>query len=403
MDGMNWMLMDMNSYFASVEQHLRPELRGRPVGVIPLETDSTCIIAASYDAKRFGVKTGTGVREARLLCPGVILVKARPDVYVRVHRHLLESVEKCTPIQRVYSIDEWTIQLVGRERNPEQAVRLGQGIKRQVLQDFGPWLTCSIGIAPTRLLAKLASNLQKPDGLTLLSTSDLPDRIEHLSLKDLSGIGDGMAARFAKHGIHTIRQLWELSREGAIRVWGSVTGARWWAGFHGYDEPEPPTRRQSMSHGNVLEPRFRHEEGARCILLRLVCKLGERLRRAGYLAGCLQLFLKDVRGHCFSGSIDLPLVQDTPTLLSQFEKLWRTRVPNRCPIKAVEVCVGKLVLASQVPRSLFDEFEKPHQLSRTIDKINEHFGSAAIYFGAVHNYRHRMENKIAFGRIPDEP
>src|SRR5262249_16403750 len=105
---MNWMLMDMDSYFASVEQYLRPELRGRCVGGIPVETDSTCVVAASYDAKRFGVKVGTGVREARRLCPGLLLVKARPDVYVRVHRRILRSVDRCAEVHRVYSIDEWT-------------------------------------------------------------------------------------------------------------------------------------------------------------------------------------------------------------------------------------------------------------------------------------------------------
>ncbi len=157
---MNWMLMDMNSFFASVEQSLRLELRDRPVAVIPLETDSTCVIAASYDAKRRGVKVGTGVREARRLCPGIALVKARPHLYVEVHHRILASVEKCAPVDRIYSIDEWSIQLRGDDRHPEQARRLAQRIKEQVRDDFGPWMTSSIGIAPTRLLAKMASDLQ---------------------------------------------------------------------------------------------------------------------------------------------------------------------------------------------------------------------------------------------------
>ena len=105
----------MNSYFASVEQFLRPELRGRPVAVVPVETDSTCVIAASLDAKRFGVRVGTGVREARRMCPGINLVKARPSTYVEVHHRLLESVDRCVEVHRVYSIDEWTVRLRGRE------------------------------------------------------------------------------------------------------------------------------------------------------------------------------------------------------------------------------------------------------------------------------------------------
>src|SRR5271154_5270977 len=123
---MNWMLIDMNSYFASVEQHLRPELRGRRVAVIPVESENTCVIAASYDAKSFGVKTGTRVRDARQLCPEIVFVKARPDVYVKVHHAILRSVDKCLPVHKVYSIDEWAIRLLGEEQTRERAAALGR-------------------------------------------------------------------------------------------------------------------------------------------------------------------------------------------------------------------------------------------------------------------------------------
>ncbi len=399
---MNWMLTDMDSFFASVEQYLRPELRGRPVGVIPLETESTCVIAASYDAKRLGVKVGTGVRDARRLCPGIAIVKARPDLYVQIHHRILQSVDKCAPVHKVYSIDEWTVQLRGGERDPEQARKLAHAMKRQILQDFGPWMTCSIGIAPTRLLAKIASALGKPDGLTVLSVEDLPGRLDRLSLKDLCGISDGMLARLHKHGVHDIRELWELSRDQSIRIWGSISGADWWAGFHGHDEPEVPTRRRSMSHGNVLEPRFRNEEAACCIMARLVCKLAQRLRRQGYLARSLRISVSYERGGSFSQEIALPSAHDTPTLLHQFYVLWRRRAPGACPIKKVGVCVAGLVPASQVPRPLFDEAEKLQRLSQAVDKINMRWGSLTIYFGPVHSYRQLMENKIAFGRIPED-
>lgn len=399
---MNWMLTDMDSFFASVEQYLRPELRGRPVGIVPVRTDSTCIIAASYDAKRCGVKVGTGVRDARRLCPGITLVLARPSIYVQVHRRILQSVDQCAEVERVYSIDEWTIRLCGDRRQPEQAGKLARAIKRQIRADFGPWMTCSIGIAPTRLLAKIASDLQKPDGITLLPVDALPGRIEHLSLKDLSGISDGMLARLAQHGIHNIHQLWAMNREQAVRAWGSVSGARWWAGLHGHDEPEVPTRRSSMSHGCVLEPRFRTEEGARSILVRLICKLAHRLRQNGYLAQRLQVTVSDERGGYSSTEIDVPAAHDTPTLLAQFYTLWQRRVPSVYTIKKVDACVTGLMLASQASRPLFDEIAKLQRISQAMDEINDRWGSLAVYFGPVHNCRQSMENKIAFGRIPGE-
>jgi DNA polymerase IV len=397
---MNWLFIDMNSYFASVEQQLEPKLRGRPVAVVPVESDYTSVIAASYEAKRHGVKTGTRVGDAKRLCPGIVLVQARPKIYVETHHAILRSVDKCAPVHKVYSIDEWAIRLVGEERKPAVAIELGKQIKRQLLADVGPYLTCSIGIATTRLLAKIASDLKKPDGLTVLDVADLPDRLDHFSLDDLCGIGHGMVARLDAHGIRSVRELWGISKQRAIEVWGSVSGASWWAGFHGYDEPEAATRRRSMSHANVLGPQFRNEQDAYGILVRLLCRLGARLRGDGYFAQYLRAHVKDVRGGHWSEGVGLPCVQDTPTLLRKFEMLWRQRgLGGSAPLK-VGVEVAELVPAAQVSQALFDEIEKPRRVSLAIDKINRNWGASTIYFGSMHEYRHRMDDKIAFGRIP---
>jgi DNA polymerase-4 len=397
---MNWLFIDMNSYFASVEQHLRPELRNRAIGVIPVESEYTCIIASSHDAKRCGVKTGTSVQDARKLCPGITLVKARPDIYVRVHHAILRSIDLCLPIHKVYSIDEWAIQLWGDEQQPHRALALGRKIKNQILQDFSPWLTCSIGIAPTRLLAKIASDLHKPNGLTALSVDELPDRLDSFSLDDLCGIGRGMVARLEAHGIHTVRELWAITKQEAIGVWGSVAGGYWWAGFHGYDEPELPTRRRSMSHASVLDPKFRNDEGAYGIMVRLLCRLGARLRHDGYFTQCLRAHVKDVRENYWFQEVILPCIQDTPTLLSKFNMLWQRRTPGSTRPMKVGVEVAGLIPATQVSQPLFDAIEKPRRVSHTIDKINQRWGASTVYFGPMHNFRHTMDDKIAFGRIP---
>jgi DNA polymerase-4 len=399
---MNWLFIDINSYFAAVEQHLRPQLRGRAVGVIPVESEHTSVIAASYDAKRQGVKTGTRVSDARRLCPGIVLVKARPDIYVKMHHAILRSVDKCAPVHKVYSIDEWAIRLSGDEQKPQHALALARQIKRQIIQDLGPCLTCSIGIAPTRLLAKIASDLQKPDGLTLLNIDDLPDRLERFLLDDLCGIGHGMLARLDAHGIRSVEDLWKISKQQAIEIWGSVAGGYWWAGFHGYDEPELPTRRRSMSHANVLDPKFRNDQGAHGIMVRLLCRLGARLRHDGYFAHRLRAHVKDVRGGYWSGESALPCVQDTPTLLQTFQKLWRQRPLGADPPLKVGVEVAGLAPSTQVSRPLFDELEKPRCVSQAVDQINRRWGASTIYFGSMQDFRHPMDDKIAFGRIPPE-
>ena len=421
---MNWMLMDMNSYFASVEQWLRPELRGRAIGIVPVESEGTCVIAASQPAKLKGVKVGTPVRDARRLCPGILLVQARPKVYVDIHGQLLRSVETCTPVHKVYSIDEWTIQLMGDEREPARARELGLAIKNRLRADFGPELTCSIGIAPSRLLAKIASNLRKPDGLTVLDPSELPERIEGLSLRSLTGIGAGIHKRLEGHGVRTVRELWNLSRREASQIWGSASGGDWWAGFHGLDEPEVPTRRNSMTHASVLGPDFRSDEGAYGILVRLVCRLGVRLRRDNYYARTLTLavdLLDEGRGTRrpggpategnrgyggrqgpgFTESIETAFVQDTPTLLLLLERLWEKR-PSP-PIRPLKVggTVSGLTPASNVPRSLFSDDARRQRISAAMDAINARCGASKLYPALMHGFRHHMDDKIAFGRIPD--
>ncbi len=392
----------MNSFFASAEQHLRPELRGKPVGVIPVMTESTCIIAASGDAKQCGIGVGTPVREARRLCPGVALVQARPAVYVHLHHEIAQSLDRCAPIHKAYSIDEWAIRLTGPDRQPDRAVELAQHMKHQLREDFSPWLPCSVGIAPTRLLAKIACELKKPDGLTTLMVHDLPDRLEHLPLSKLTGIAAGMVKRLEAHGVRTIRDLWALSRAESTQAWGSVAGADWWAGFHGIDEPEAPTRKRSMSHANVLEPRFRSDAGARLMLTRLISRLGIRLRSEGYLAGKLSLAVRYADGQRDSRGVALPHVNDTPALLKDLCTLWDQRPP--CPARPhhVGATVSGLVPVSQMPTFLFENAHNRSQLSGAMDKINQRWGLPAIYFGSMHGCCHPMDEKIAFGRIPPE-
>src|SRR6476620_6804545 len=128
-DGFTTLFLDLNSYFASVEQQLRPELRGHPVAVVPVDTDSTCCIAASYEAKALGIKTGTNVGEAKRRCADLKIVEARPDVYVRMHHQVVAAVESCVPVEKVYSIDEMLCKLSGSQCEPAKALELARHIK----------------------------------------------------------------------------------------------------------------------------------------------------------------------------------------------------------------------------------------------------------------------------------
>src|ERR1039458_7499293 len=166
--GLRWLFVDMNSFFASCEQQDNPDLRGQPVAVAPMLVDTTCAIAASSEAKACGITTGTPIWDARKRCPDVKVVQARPKLYVEYHHRICEAIETCIPVDAVLSIDEVACKLDNVQRRPEIARALAMSIKAVIRDRVGAFLTCSIGVAGNKLLAKLASDMQKPDGLVIL-------------------------------------------------------------------------------------------------------------------------------------------------------------------------------------------------------------------------------------------
>ena len=216
------LFVDFNSYFASVEQHEDETLRGRPVGVVPVAAETTSLIAASYEAKAFGVGTGTLVRDARRLCPGIQIRVARPERYVYWHHRLIEAIDRAIPIARVGSIDEVACELVGRQRQRAVAEAIAAQVKHEVsLAAPGGAIRCSIGIAPNDFLAKTASDMRKPDGLTVIEQAELPQALHGLTLRDLCGIGASMEARLHEVGISTVAELTAADKHRLRHVWGA--------------------------------------------------------------------------------------------------------------------------------------------------------------------------------------
>jgi DNA polymerase-4 len=158
---LQWLYVDFNSYFASVEQQLDPRLRGKPVAVIPVETETTSAIAASYEAKAFGVKTGTPVWEARKMCPGLICVLGRHDHYVEFHERILDEIDRHIPVTKVCSIDEMACRLMKNEMSIKRTTEIAASIKAGIAKNIGEYVRCSIGVATSKYLAKVATDMQK--------------------------------------------------------------------------------------------------------------------------------------------------------------------------------------------------------------------------------------------------
>src|SRR5262249_18929028 len=190
------LFIDMNSFFATVEQQDDRSLRGKPVAVIPTDAETTACIAASHEAKQFGIKTGTPVWEARKLSRGTIIFKvARHQRYVLMHNRIVNAVGSCLPVGRVMSIDEMSCRLVGQERSAERAKAVAQRIKAAIREQAGEHMSCSIGVGPNEMLAKIAADMQKPDGLVVLADEDLPTALHPLRLTDFPGVGPRMERR----------------------------------------------------------------------------------------------------------------------------------------------------------------------------------------------------------------
>lgn len=394
------LFLDLNSYFASVEQQLDPSLRGKPIAVAPVHAATGSIIAASYLAKAKGVKTGTKVYDALAMCPELILVKPRHRVYVEYHHRIIDAVETCAPVDGVHSIDEMSIRLSRDERAPDAAIALAKRIKHAIVTRVGECMTSSIGIAPNRVLAKVASDMVKPDGLVMFQKHELPDRLRSLVLRDLPGIGPKMEARLGRVGIRTMSDFIGLDKDAMQRVWGSVIGGRWWHALRGEELAENATHRRSIGHQHVLGPQRRTPDKAWEVAARLLQKAAARARSLDYHATKLTLAIRTVEGRKWDATTPFRGgTCDSLALQQALAQMW-TKRPSGVPL-LVSVTLHDLLNASSATLPLFAEEQSREELARAVDELNARYGKVAVYLGSVHEALDAATGGIAFKSIPD--
>lgn len=393
--------VDFDSYFASVEQQEQPQLRGRPVAVVPVMTDSTCCIAASYEAKAYGIKTGTGVGEARNLCPDLVCVHARHEVYVRYHHQLVEIVESQIPVAAVRSIDEMWCALTGTWQQRKKAEQVAANIKASIAEQAGEYVRCSIGIGPNRFIAKLASAMNKPDGLKTITQAELPDALHALQLRNITGVGRRMEQHLRAHGIEGVADLCAADVHLMRKIWNGVEGERMYSRLRGEDVYEPPTERGSVGHSHVLPPERRNDKDALKVMHRMLQKAALRLRKLGYHAGGMQIFVRHKGRSGWSRQTQFTATQDTVEFEHALLALWKFR-PQLEPV-AVGVTFNRLILNEQTTLPLFAPLQSRNreQLTAVVDQLNSRFGKTAAYFGAAHDALDEAPMRIAFTSIPD--
>jgi DNA polymerase-4 len=408
-DGPECLYLDFDSFFASAEQHFQPLLHSRPVGVLPVMSQATCVIAASREAKRFGVKTGTRVREAKQLCPEIIFVPARHDEYVKLHHRLIALVDNIVPVKAVRSIDEITCHLLKNEE--ARALQIAQEIKRRILKEFGPALTCSIGLAANELLAKIGAEMNKPDGLVLLLPKNMPRAILGLQLIDIPGIGHANEARLKAAGIGTIAELWTLAPKQMRALWGTVEGERLWSWLHGYEAERQSTERCMFGHSRVLAWDWRNEVRTRACARLLTAKAARRMRREQYAANMLSLSLYCKDGPRFAGDHRFVTpVHDDCSILNALQSLLDAafqRLKNHPP-KYVHVFLHHLVPQGEGAADMFENLEGGERrrawekLTAISDELSIRYHpqilSLGLYKQPPGGY---AGGKIAFNRVPE--
>lgn len=347
------------------------------------------------------MKTGIRADEALQLCPHLQLVQARPKLYVEYHHRIVAAIEKCIPVRDVLSCDEFTSELMGRERHLPNASEIAYSIK-QTIRDQGKSLRCSIGLAPNRLLAKIAADMQKPDGLMVIERRHLPDALCCLALGDIPGIGSKMEARLNAAGITTVRELYNLSRERMNSIWGSVLGDRLWLLLRGEDFLDrDPRKLQTISHQHVLPPNARTRTAARDICLKMLHSYAARMRKEGLWAGGVAVHVSYYGiNYVFQNQARFLECQDTMTLQEHFIPLWDAS-PCYTPATLGVSCTHlipnpNLDLFSPVDETLEDR----NRVTVAFDQLNRRYGHHAVYLGSIHGAREEAPTRMPFGPPP---
>jgi len=339
------LFIDFDSFYASVEQQDNEEYRGKPVIVVPVVSDYTCAIAASYQAKRLGVKTGTRVKTAKEKIPGLFVCGARPKRYVEVHNQIVEILSQHFKKIQVLSIDEMACEI--DEDDDFDCEMIAALLKLDIQEKLGEYITCSIGVAQNVFLSKVAADMDKPNGFTALGQK-AQEQLKTLGLTDLPGIAEKMEARLNKSRIKTIEDLFNTEELKLKKAWGSIIGARWYHMIrgslqcdYGLSDNEIP---KSFGHTHVLPPAKRDDAGSFEVFEALLFKGLERLNKHRIGAKRVSIYLswrntETKRRGTYKKSSPIAIASMDYTYWSMIaNELWK-QIPQ-LDLKAIPLLVG---------------------------------------------------------------
>lgn len=398
------MHIDLNSAFATIEQQAHPMLRGRPVGVCSYTTPGGIILAASYEAKRLGIGTGTSVREARALCPDIFVMMPDPDKYFYVNSKLYGLLYSYTSDITPLSIDEFVIEFANsRKQHPGSLVKVAKEIKARIKVELGDWMRVNIGIGTNRFLAKTAAGLHKPNGLDVITHHNLRDIYGGLQLRDLCGINYRMETRLNARGIFTPLEFLDASiRTLQKEVYKSIEGYRWHKRLRGWEIDGVVYGRKSFGNDFAMYlPSEDKRELAR-LLMKLCEKTGRRLRGSSFHANGAHLWLLYQDGSFWhKGNKTHHPLYSTNDIFTEIMRIFN-RQPEQRPVTKLGVSVYGLTPITPQQLELFETIAtKQRRIAHALDRINDKYGEFAITPALMMNMAETIIKRVPFGASKD--
>ncbi len=398
------LFIDINSCFATIEQQYNPKLRGKPIAIAAYTGPTGCVIAASVEAKKLGIKTGFRVKEAQKICPNIIIMEPNPFRYRAVHKKLKELLYTYTPKIIPKSIDEFCIDIEKTPAEKVGAVKTALAIKRDIKTKVGDWITVSIGIGPNEFLAKTASNLEKPDGLRVIDKSNFQQVFSKLKLTDLCGIKSANASRLAAKKIFTVLNFYNANIKELCTAFGSIDGYYWHMRIHGWDmatSSQPQEIKKSFGNSFALPGKLQKKEDLAPVLYELVEKTATRLRREGYKAKSFSLNINYRDGTLWKDHKNTGKYTDETAEIYRLMFKLLAKCPHEKPIRVLAETCFKVAKTSQKQLGLFESTstaEKRDALYDAIDKINLKHGDMTIKPAELLKAKNFAKDRIAFGK-----
>lgn len=386
--------VDMDAFYASVEEREQPELAGRPVIVGGTPEGRGVVAAANYEARKYGVHSAMPAATALRLCPHAVVLRPRMDFYASVSAQIRTIFERYTPLVEPLSLDEAFLDVTGSEALFGTSVEIGRRVKREIREELR--LTASVGIAPNKFLAKIASDLEKPDGFVVVEPGTEQQFLDPLPIGRLWGVGRATNREFEKLGVRTIGQLRALPDESLHAKFGRH-GDHLWQLAHAIDPRKvvPDREAKSISHETTFATDIRDMEALRGWLLHLTELVAQRLRQHELRGSTVQIKVRYGDFQTVTRAESLPQPTNvTDEIWEVASRLLATRLPDRpLKVRLLGVGVSNLGSAGSLQPTLFpDESHESHsRLDRAVDTIRERFGRTSLSRGTDLNVDQKHE------------